>query len=405
MYQPESNAHQILDHIRHLSVTLGGRGSCTAAEGQAAAYAVDQMRGLGATGARVERYRGSPSTYRPYALAYGAAALGAGMLWLAGGGLPGQEGVSRWGLSLSALLSGLAAWGVLAESDLAPNWMRLLLPKGEGQNAVGVIPPAGTVERHAVLCAHLDTHRTPSFFASATAFRRFMAVMIAGWVGMVAAAIAACLGIAFGWGWIAWLGLFALPQGVVVVQCLRADATPFSPGANDNASGVAVVLELARRLARDRLRQTEVWLAFTDGEEVGAQGMAAFLEAHAAALGPDALYLILDMVGQGRLTYVTADGLLIKHRADPAGLDLARQAGAALPDLELVPQVGVAYTDATLATKSGQIGLTISALPPPGQEDADHWHRPSDTLDHVDSSVLLGAQRLAWQILQELDRS
>lgn len=50
-----------------------------------------------------------------------------------------------------------------------------------------------------------------------------------------------------------------------------ADATPFSPGANDNASGVAVVLELARRLARDRLRQTEVWLAFTDGEEVGAQ--------------------------------------------------------------------------------------------------------------------------------------
>lgn len=56
------------------------------------------------------------------------------------------------------------------------------------------------------------------------------------------------------------------------------DSVSESPGANDNASGTAVVLDLARRLAQtDRAR--DVWFVAFDGEEDGLHGSRAFVEA------------------------------------------------------------------------------------------------------------------------------
>jgi Iap family predicted aminopeptidase len=187
--------------------------------------------------------------------------------------------------------------------------------------------------------------------------------------------------------------------------CLHADFTRYSPGANDNASGVGVVLGLANRLFTEPLRQTEVWLVFTGCEEVASYGVAAFLDAHAAELGEDAVYLILDEVGLGRVGYLTADGLILKRRTHPRALELARRAASALPDLELGEHVGIAYTDALVATKRGLIALTVDALPPPGADESMHWHQMSDTLEHVDPKSLEKAHAFVWQVLREIDHS
>jgi hypothetical protein len=213
------------------------------------------------------------------------------------------------------------------------------------------------------------------------------------------------LTLVFGWDWVYWFGALALFQVVVMDIFLRADTTPFSPGANDNASGVGVVLELARRLQQEPLAHTEVWLAFTGCEETGAHGMAAFLDAHDAQLGDDAIYVVLDMMGQGRLAYNKSDGLLIKHRTHPRALELARQARAALPELEVNELVGLAYTDALVATKRGRIALTLGTLPPPGDEEAAQWHRMTDTLDNLDAQALANSYAFTWQVLQEVDRA
>ncbi len=56
------------------------------------------------------------------------------------------------------------------------------------------------------------------------------------------------------------------------------DSVPGAPGANDNASGTAVVLEIARNLAPTPLaRQT--WFVAFDGEEDGLHGSRAFVSA------------------------------------------------------------------------------------------------------------------------------
>ncbi len=148
---------QMIAHIHHLSIKIGGRGSCTPAECQAADYVAEQMRLLGVREVRLEPYQGAPSTYRPYVLTFTVALVGTIGVWLVN---------TRGMMAFAALLSALGAWGMLAETDFATNWMRWLLPKARSQNAVGIIPPSGLVRHRVVLCAHLDTHRTPIFYSS-----------------------------------------------------------------------------------------------------------------------------------------------------------------------------------------------------------------------------------------------
>ena len=75
------------------------------------------------------------------------------------------------------------------------------------------------------------------------------------------------------------------------------DSVPNSPGANDNASGTAVVLALARRL-KDTPLANQAWFVAFDGEEDGLRGSKAFVN----AAGPQFLsnlqaMLNFDMVG------------------------------------------------------------------------------------------------------------
>ena len=396
MSQLDDYTQLALDHICHLSERIGARGSCTGAERQAAEYTADQMRTMGARDVRLEPCRGAPSTYRPYVLAFLAALLGTLLVWLL------RE---RWILAVAALLNALGAWGVLAESDLAGSWMRHLLPRATSQNAVGVLSPSGEVKHRAVLCAHLDTHRTPIFYSSITWYKLFAVLVGGSFISMAVAALVYALGALFDWSWVRWFGLAAaVLQCFASILCLQAEFTPFTVGANDNASGVGVALAVAHRLAAEALSHTEVWLAFTGCEEVGAYGAAAFLDAHTVDLGSDAVHIILDQVGSGQVRYLTADGLIIKRKTHPRALQLARRAAYELPDLKLRRQVGLAYTDALVATKRGLIALTLDTLPSVAGNETMHWHRVSDTLAHVDPGALADTHVVVWQLLKQIDR-
>ncbi|MFQ5521224.1 MAG: M28 family peptidase, partial [Candidatus Methylomirabilia bacterium] len=57
------------------------------------------------------------------------------------------------------------------------------------------------------------------------------------------------------------------------------DAVPGSPGANDNAAAIAILLDLLDRLSRDRPENLSVRLLFSGGEEVGYLGARCYAEA------------------------------------------------------------------------------------------------------------------------------
>ena len=71
------------------------------------------------------------------------------------------------------------------------------------------------------------------------------------------------------------------------------------PGADDNASGTAAVLELAERLSRRPTRRSVLVLDF-DAEEEGMWGSQAFVASRAYRIGDLKFMLNLDMIGRLR---------------------------------------------------------------------------------------------------------
>ncbi len=152
-------------------------------------------------------------------------------------------------------------------------------------------------------------------------------------------------------------------------------------GANDGASGVAVLLELARTLDRDRL-QSEVWLAFFDAEDnggldgwewcVGSSYMAANL-----AVTPQAV-VVVDMVGDAD------QQLYFERNSDPAIQSQLWGIAATL-----------GYTDTFVAEYrwsmlDDHIPFRQRGIPAVDIIDFDYpyWHTTQDTPDKVSAESL-----------------
>jgi hypothetical protein len=390
------DTRKILETIRFLSQKIGGRGSCTLQERGAGDYIADQLRALGIGNVRSENFQAIPSTYWPFAMAFAAALTGSLLVLILGG---------RDVLILALILNGLGVWGMLAETEFAPSWVRWVLPRQPSLNVFGSVSPKGKVRQRVILCAHLDTHRTPVFYSSSRWHALFGLLVGLTFLTMAAGTMLYAAALVMEWGGLRWASLVLIPvQAFSLILCLQADFTPFGPGANNDASGVAAVLALGKRLARSPLESTEVQLVFTGCEEVGAWGMAAYLDHYAKQLGPEAVYVVLDEVGLGTLKYLTSDGLLLKHKTHRQALEIARQTAQSLPGIKVTEGPGVAYTDALQATKRGLIALTLCTVPAPESGLESHWHQMSDTLENLHIEDIEKALAFVWALLQQVDR-
>lgn len=85
-----------------------------------------------------------------------------------------------------------------------------------------------------------------------------------------------------------------------------ADATGFAPGANDNGSGVAGLIEIARVLSQRQYRSSIIFVAFS-AEEVNRRGSQAFVE-WAQTQGLDIAGMInIDSIGNSNNRSGTVD--------------------------------------------------------------------------------------------------
>jgi Iap family predicted aminopeptidase len=149
------------------------------------------------------------------------------------------------------------------------------------------------------------------------------------------------------------------------------------PGASDNATGVAGVLELARRYIAEPLDDTEVVVVCPSGEEVGLAGMYAWLQERAPSpnlacneRAPSPFVASLDTLGAGAPVVARGESLTGRYRDE----DLA------LVD-EDVPRVVLgAGTDAMAARYAGLRAVSILSWADGG---FTNYHLPTDTADRV----------------------
>lgn len=397
MTNAEIYTNRALAHIRHWTVEIGPRPSTSAAERRAAEYSAQVMREAGLQDVRLEPFRSGRSTYQPYLLALAAGLLG-NLLYLWRGGRR-----TAW---LSAALNGLGAQGFYAEANFDDNWMRRLLPAGPSQNAIGVVPAAGERRHRVVLLGHLDTHRTPIFYSGPLWLRLFSTLVGTAFASLILSAVAGTLAAISNRSKVAWLSRVAVAfQSFALALTLQAESTPYTAGANDNASGAATVLALGERLAQEPLPHTEVWIVNNGCEELGCYGVQALLDAHGDELR-DAYILDFDMVGVGQPALLTREGLLRSYYPDPGLLDLAREVAAEHPDLIAGEHPGGAYTDIGVVIKRGLRGLVIDSRLPAGHPATDrmgYWHQPHDTFDKIEPDCLAKAHAFGWALLQRIE--
>lgn len=171
----------------------------------------------------------------------------------------------------------------------------------------------------------------------------------------------------------------------LVVAGAHLDSVKGAPGANDNASGSATLIELARSFEGIDTRN-DIRLVWFDGEEAGLLGSKAHVKANAADTARTIAMVNMDMVGSqngdvgaslgARTSNGIADalkGVLLRTglagtlrderhtRSDHASFD-----GAGIPALDF--------------------GVSVKTI---GRDDP-YYHSPKDTLDKINPQVLEG---------------
>jgi hypothetical protein len=365
------------DTVEHLAAIE--RPSASEGERRAAEWIRDRFAELGLE-ARVEAERAHGTYWVPLGLLSGAAAAA---------GLAAPRG-------LAAAVGALAATGVADDVSAGPHLVRRALPRRATHNVVAQAGDAAA-ERTLVFVAHHDAAHGGLVFdptlvhALAHAFPRWYERQ-EKWPPMMAPVVAGPALVALG----ALTGARALRRAGAAVALVAAlafadiGARRVVPGANDNLTGVATLLELARRLAERPVQGVRVLLVSTGSEESFMEGMRGFARRHFPGLPRERTeFVCVDAVGSPELVLIEGEGMLRMRDYTP---ELRERVAAAAERAGVHLRRGLKLTLATDGLIALKAGYRSAAL---GSVDAykvpSNYHSPDDVPGNVDYGTVEGA--------------
>jgi hypothetical protein len=370
------------------------RETASAGERAAAEWLVERLAIEGVGEVRIEEERGHHTFWWPL----GVAAAG-GML----AGLRGARGRSLAAASLGAV----AAWAAADELPPRRRRLRAALPQSIATNVIATVGPADAA-RTVVLVAHHDAAHSGLVFSPAIPklierlAPRFFELSDTSppllWPGVIGPALAA-VGSAAGRRGVAVAGA-VLSAGFAAAMA-NIGTSGVVPGANDNGTGAAALISLARALGERPTESVRVMLVSTS-EEALCEGMRAFARRHFGQLPvPDTFFLAIDTVGSPHLLVLRGEGMLgvtdyparslalLDAIADDLGIWL-------FPNLRLRNA-----TDGVYPLAAGYQCASLCSCTRLKQPANYHW--PTDVPENVDYGTLANAIRLVEAVVRHLD--
>jgi len=189
----------------------------------------------------------------------------------------------------------------------------------------------------------------------------------------------------------------------VVIVCAHYDsysnqAKTAAPGADDNASGTAAVMEIARILSGYRFDFTIKFIAFS-AEEWGLYGSRRYAQA-ARQRGEDILGVVnLDMIGYADRLPEDLD-LIVNDRSDWLGNKYVAAANLYAP-LAILKSINASVTGSDHSPfwdqgYSALLGIEDIPLKNP------HYHKPTDTADTLNLEFATAVTRASLAAVAEL---
>lgn len=394
MTEPTSSHPQVstwLKHVRALSLDIGPRGSTYEGERRGAEYARDEFRRMGFD-PDWESFQSARSIFLPHV-------LGSLLMLLAFAIFPlGGQTTAL----LAALLSFLVIVNELLELGFKDNLFRRIVPKAESQNVFAVISPAGEHKCDLVLVGHLDTQRTPVFFRSprwVKIYDNFTTLIFITYIAQVVLYTVAIF-VPMAWIWYA-----TIPSAVCAVIMaaffIEADLSPFTAGANDNATAAGMVLTLAEELKRQPLQHTCVFALCTGCEEVQHYGMIDWYKRHRAGL-KEPRAVVFEMLGVDGPAWLTREGIIVPFKPDPELASACEQIAAERPDLGAYPaSISGGNTEMADAIRADVPAITLFGLTRAGV--APYWHQKEDTFDKMNPDVMQRTWEFTKILIEKID--
>ncbi|MBI2931990.1 MAG: M28 family peptidase [Planctomycetes bacterium] len=171
-------------------------------------------------------------------------------------------------------------------------------------------------------------------------------------------------------------------------------------GADDNASGVAMIIELARAFARAPARRTLVFVTF-DAEEDGLIGSREYVKAKLVDPGSIAATFIFDLVGGDFLPWERRRVYALGSEYSGELWDRVGRMAAAEPDLD-VARLGV-YLIEMMGPRSDYAAYRAASVPFIFLTTATPWyyHTPHDDTDVLNYDKIVHAAAFVERLVRE----
>jgi len=284
-----------------------------------------------------------------------------------------------------------------------------IFARRKSQNVLGKVPASKYPVKKVVFTSHYDSSRSGLSF-NPEVVKNFRTAFLVTYYSMAIMCILYGSAVIFTIlnfpivSILAWL--LSLPPALVllvsfIVILYQEFFGEDTPGANDNASGVSVLMELSKEIKDNPPDFVETWFLFTGAKEAGTLGIVNFLEQYKP--DPQNTFIInLDSIGIGNVKYILEEGMLKKYSSNDKLVKWATLAIQEKPSLKVKGDYYFDFTtDATAALARNYKAISIMAMDEEGF--IPNWHWPTDTINRIERGNLTLSRTLAKRMLYKIN--
>jgi Peptidase family M28 len=286
-----------------------------------------------------------------------------------------------------------------------------LLHQSSASNVLGTVRSKGNAEQIVVLSANYDSAKSSPFGRPFLA-RTYRLLYIISFICIVMIIVLAIIGLGATLTKLSrhvtfqiWLFSSPFPVYLLIMAALMTWGEIkglYTAGANDNASGVGVMLSVISAIAVNPLENTTVIGAATARSFAGGRGMIALLKKRKRTL-KEAYIINLDHIGRGETRVITREGVMLGFHSSRRLTRLAMKVASSSKSLKIEKgKCRVKKSDAMVANARGYRAITIGGT---SKGAYDGYRNVDDVFETIKRGSLDKAVRFVHLILEEIDKA
>lgn len=280
------------------------------------------------------------------------------------------------------------------------HWLDFLWKEKTSYNVIGDIEPSGEVRSTIIVAGHIDSVKEFKWWFKLKNTGMVLSVMAGFLFPLLAIFLLVATLVSGGWALYVWSFFVLLSPVLIVYYNMHGDEVVH--GANDNLTGVATAVEMAKVFCKDRLKHTRVRCISFGSEEAGLRGAYAYAKKHKEQLLDEKAFLLnIDTIKDLEfLTIVTRETNTLTT-FDPVVISQMEQSFDAVGvPVKKVP-IDVGASDASAFRMLGLSALTIIGMRTDTLDPT--YHTRLDNLEHLDGKAMEALKKVLVHFIRKRD--